>query len=80
MRAAALIQMLKDEGLRVHAFGFKRSGLGSSVGELSSADSLALSLHARKSPRLPQCFGHKRCSNCLAFALQWRAETLETLS
>ncbi len=80
VRAGALIEILFQEGIRIHAFGFKRTGLSSCAKHLSSADSLAWSLHARKSPPLPGCTDHKSCSNCLAFALQWRAETLEALS
>ena len=80
IRAGALLEILAKDGLELHAFGFKRTGLTSSAQHLSSADSLAWSLHARKSPPLPECKGHKSCANCLRFALQWRAETLEALS
>lgn len=72
--AGALIATLAAEGIRLHGFGFKAGGLKSTAGKhLSSADSMAWSLNARKSPPL-QGHPHKSCSNCLEYALGWRDE------
>ena len=70
-----LVRELAGAGLRLHAFGAKTSGLTgprSYADALVSADSLAWSYRARRSPPLPGC-RHLRCSNCLRFALGWRS-------
>jgi hypothetical protein len=78
--AAALVASLAAEGLRLHGFGFKRTGLVAVGDGLASADSLAWSYHARREPPMPGCTTHKNCANCVRFALAWREETLELLS
>ena len=78
IRAALLIDELHEIGLRLHAFGFKTTGLVSTWAKLSSSDSLAWSLHARKGAPHPDC-DHPRCSNCLRFALSWRDDLLAKL-
>lgn len=78
LRAAILMNELAELGLRVHAFGFKTNGLKASFQSLTSSDSLAWSLHARKTAPHPDC-DHKRCSNCLRFALAWRDDLLAKL-
>lgn len=77
--AAALVASLAAEGLRLHGFGFKRTGLAATGESLASADSLAWSYHARREPPLPGCTTHKNCANCLRFAIEWREETLALL-
>jgi hypothetical protein len=72
--AGALIASLAADGLRLHGFGFKTSGLRGTR-SLASADSMAWSLNARKNPPLPG-HEHKSCSNCLEYALAWREDVL----
>lgn len=78
MRAALLRNELHELGLKIHAFGFKTSGLMSSWQSMTSSDSLAWSFHARKGAPHPDC-AHSRCSNCLRFALAWRDDLLARL-
>jgi hypothetical protein len=64
-------------GLRLHAFGLKTLGLRRSSAYLTSADSMAWSMAARRAgAALPGC-SHASCSNCLRFALLWRSELPE---
>lgn len=78
LRASLLLTELAELGLRLHAFGFKTAGLLSSREALASSDSLAWSLNARRNPPHPDC-DHKRCSNCLRYALDWRERLLDRL-
>lgn len=78
IRAAVLLQWLASAGLRLHGFGLKTQGLVMASGALVSGDSMAWSLNARKNPPLPEC-AHRRCSNCLAYALEWRGNLLDRL-
>jgi len=74
----ALVATLAADGLRLHGFGFKRTGLRDAAPHLASADSLAWSLNARRNRPLAGC-EHASCANCLAYALAWRGETLEQI-
>lgn len=65
-------------GLRLHAFGFKLTGLRLWHHLLDSSDSLAWSYRARRSPPLPG-HRHRSCANCMPYALRWRDEVLSTL-
>lgn len=65
--------------LRLHYFGAKLTGLESFGDALTSADSMAWSYRARRSPPLPGCT-HKSCANCVRFAMRWRNRVLERLS
>lgn len=79
IRAGLIASGLAADGINLHGFGFKRTGLRGSAGAaLVSADSLAWSLHARKSKPLPECV-HASCANCERFAKEWRAELLTQL-
>jgi hypothetical protein len=62
--------------LPLHGFGVKTGGLIGYGHQLTSADSLAWSLDARRSGPLPGC-QHARCSNCLEYAREWRADLLD---
>lgn len=73
-----LLWRLHDDGLSVHAFGAKLSGLGMYGGALASADSLAWSYNARRNPPLDGC-AHRSCSSCLRWALLWRQRVLDVL-
>jgi hypothetical protein len=78
--AAAIIRELKGEGLRLHLFGFKSTGLERCavyLGDGDSADSLAWSKVARqKKLKLAGCTHSGNCANCLTWALQWREKLL----
>jgi len=77
-RADQILWSLASEGLRLHAFGYKVTGLRRSARYLASADSLAWSLHARLNPPLSG-HRHRTCANCCEFALAWRDELLSAL-
>lgn len=76
--ADEIIRAFSD--LRIHAFGFKlsgirQSGIRQSGTMLASADSMAWSLDARRAPPLPGC-PHKSCANCMRYALRWREKAI----
>lgn len=71
----ALIRGLKDAGLRLHGFGFKKLGLARVADALLSADSLAWSYQARLNKPLKRC-QHQSCSSCIHYALRWRQDLL----
>lgn len=73
-----LVWEFSRQGLRIHGFGIKLQGLRRAGARLASADSMAWSLRARRSPPLPGC-RHASCANCLRFALGWRERVLETV-
>jgi hypothetical protein len=62
---------LADAGIACHGFGVKKRGLTAYGGLLASADSMAWSYNARRSPPLPGCT-HMNCANCALWALRWR--------
>ncbi|SDZ53048.1 hypothetical protein SAMN05216215_10913 [Saccharopolyspora shandongensis] len=64
----------------MHGFGIKTSGLRDYGSHLHSADSMAWSYAARRSPRLPGCTAHKNCANCPRFAFHWRERVLASLA
>jgi hypothetical protein len=78
--AEDIIRELHGRGIKPHAFGFKLSGLRRSARYLASADSMAWSFDARRSPPLPGCRhgegGRGSCANCLRYALWWRGKAL----
>lgn len=76
--AQANITILKQSGIKLHGFGLKTTGLLAVGQHLTSADSLAWSLNARKNAPLLGCT-HKKCNNCLLYALEWRKDLLERL-
>lgn len=78
MRAGFILGGLAREGLKLHGFGFKVTGLRSSHQHLVSADSLAWSLNARMNPPI-EGHPHKSCSNCHEWALSWRNDLLSSL-
>ena len=69
--AGIILRLLAAEGLNLHGFGFKIEGLRQHGDVLCSADSLAWSDSARHQPAMDG-HTHKRCNNCLEFALSWR--------
>jgi hypothetical protein len=78
--AGVIVRRLAENllGRQLHGFGVKLTGLESFGDELGSADSMAWSFTTRRSPPLPGC-AHESCTNCLRYALRWRANLLERL-
>lgn len=79
-----LVQGLSAAGLKLHGFGVKLDGLEQYGRLLESADSLAWSYGARKKAHHygpdPDCphgqDGKGSCSNCIRYALSWRADVI----
>jgi len=78
MAASNILAVLHSEHLRMHGYGYKRTGLRRDARYLVSADSMAWSENATHHAPLPG-HTHKSCSNCIEWAERWRAETLEML-
>lgn len=74
-----LMARLADTGLRLHGFGVKTLGLVKYGRYLTSADSMAWSIDARRSPRLNGC-RHSTCANCERWAERWRENLLRQLA
>ncbi|MDM4721344.1 hypothetical protein QTQ03_17675 [Micromonospora sp. WMMA1363] len=80
--AAPILTGLHGCGMRrLHGFGFKTLGLAEYGHLLTSADSMAWSVEARKlrRPALAECVQagrHRNCANCLPYALRWRTSVL----
>lgn len=79
--AGRIIRRLASEGLALHGFGIKATGLASFADCLASADSMAWSYRARRDHqdypdkrRVCGCKGS--CANCLHFALRWREQVV----
>lgn len=64
-------------GLRLHAFGYKKSGLDISWRHVVSADSMAWSKGGRFERT---CGTHNSEANCLPYALRWREDLLGHLA
>jgi hypothetical protein len=63
---------IRDAGVpRLHGFGVKTLGLRRYGHLLTSADSMAWSMQARREPPLPGCTGHINCANCRRYAYAW---------
>jgi hypothetical protein len=77
--AEEIIRDLAGAGLKLHGFGFKLQGLIRCSRWLASADSMAWSFQARRSPPLPG-HTHKSCANCMTYALQWREKVLNSIT
>jgi hypothetical protein len=76
LRAGTIVSTLRhDLGDRIHAFGWKIRGLVLNQEHVHTANSMAWSYRARRSPPLPEC-DYKSCRNCNRFALRWRAKLL----
>ena len=73
-----IVERLTDLGIRLHGFGVKTLGLARYADLLTSADSLAWSYRARRSPALPGCT-HNNCNSCLRFAARWYQRTVARL-
>lgn len=80
-RIGLIAGFLADQGVQLHGFGVKTEGLGLYARHLASCDSLAWSYDAYRlgEPGYPECT-HQTCSNCLRYALDWRARMLGRIS
>lgn len=85
--AVAIIRELHGAGIRIHAFGFKVTGLMQCAHLLASSDSMAWSFQGRMSmDSRGQTGGVKRCAHrknpahCLDCALLWRERLLATIN
>lgn len=80
-KAEQIIRELYNSGLKLHAFGFKTTGLTRCGNLLVSSDSLAWSKVARlQTIRLARCSHRARiCANCLEWALEWRTNLLSKM-
>jgi hypothetical protein len=72
-----IVRELAGLGIRLHGFGVKTRGFSRYGHLLASADSMAWSFQARRSPPLPGCTSHKNCANCSRYALRWRSRVLD---
>jgi hypothetical protein len=79
VEAAVIVRRLAVvEGLPIHGFGVKVTGIRSYGDILSSSDSMAWSYNGRRNPgRCPN--GRASCANCLHHALAWRTRLLSSL-
>lgn len=71
--AERVMRTLAADGLRIHAFGFKKLGVARVHDALESSDSMAWSFQARRE-RPMAGHKHKNCANCLPYAIKWASE------
>jgi hypothetical protein len=76
--ASVLLQSLHADGLRLHGFGLKLTGLRAIAPCLVSSDSMAWSYNARRNPPIPG-HTHKSCANCIEYALDWRNDVQSSI-
>jgi hypothetical protein len=72
-----IVRSLGARAPQLHAFGVKTLGLQRFADAIASSDSAAWSLRGRYEPGCS--LSHRRESNCLEFALTWRARLLSSL-
>lgn len=88
--AERIVRRLAADGLRLHGFGFKKTGLRRCGDALASADSMAWSFGGRYPDdvvtgmcglplRTPGVHPAKNCANCMPWALKWRRQALKGL-
>ncbi|NXY99558.1 hypothetical protein HYE82_35340 [Streptomyces sp. BR123] len=65
-----IVNRFRSQGLNLHGFGVKTRGIADYGDELTSADSMAWSMDARRSDPLPG-HTHKNCANCPDWAIRW---------
>lgn len=76
-----IVWTLATEGLKLHGFGVKTTGLRTYGQLLTSADSMAWSFGGRR-VQPPECGSttHQSEANCLTYALSWRRRVLAGLA
>lgn len=73
VEAGLIVRRLESEGLALHAFGIKSTGIESFGDVLASADSMAWSYAARRrQEKLAGCT-HRDCRHCIRYARRWRS-------
>jgi hypothetical protein len=78
--AARIIETIWGMGVRLHGFGFKKTGLRRVAHQLYSSDSMAWSYNAVNRAPMPGCVGkHVHCGNCPKYAIAWRNALLNSL-
>lgn len=81
---AGLVADMAADGIRLHLFGAKLTGLPWLAHYAASSDSMAWSYAARRDPPLPGCrhgtTGRGNCANCPRYALRWRADLLRRIA
>lgn len=75
--AENIVKSLSSQGIKLHGFGFKTLGLINTKDYFASSDSMSWCITASREPRLPGCTEHIKCSNCIRFAIKWRANMLK---
>lgn len=76
----AITGTLAARGYRLHGFGVKAQGLAQYGHNLTSADSMAWSVGARRDQiKMPGCVHRGDCRNCLRYAVQWRERVMDSL-
>ena len=75
--AREIFEGIHDEGISIHGFGVKKTGLRAFAHAMASTDSMAWSFRGRRDP-LPTC-AHNQCQNCIVFAQKWRLEILQLI-
>lgn len=87
--ALKVLDAVGDQGIRLHGFGVKTTGLLRFGHLLHSSDSMAWSYRARRAASdreaagLPRSFcgkNVKSCANCMHFAIEWRSSLLEKIA
>jgi hypothetical protein len=77
----AIVSHFAAQGLALHGFGVKITGVAAYGHLLASADSMAWSAGARRRPRLPECTHRAQtCANCPRYALRWRQKVITALA
>lgn len=74
--AIRTVALLAGQGIALHGFGLKVTALGALAPMLASSDSMAWSYRARRGEIQLPGHTHRRCTNCLPWALQWRTHVL----
>jgi len=75
--AGIIVRRLAAEGLPLHGFGIKMTGIQLFGDQLASSDSMAWSLDGRKIRKRQPCpEGKSSCSNCVHHALAWRRKVM----
>lgn len=78
-----LTRELLARGIRIHAFGMKKTGLIRCSKFIASADSMSWSFEARyQQIRMPECVienKHQVCKSCWRYALKWRGELMAVI-
>lgn len=77
---AEIVGYLHSLGLKLHGFGVKKQGILKYSRLMRSSDSMSWSYYARnRDYRLTSRCTHRKCNNCMEWALTWRQDVLTKL-